>query len=59
MLPETDRMTDEELDAYIWRQDVRDAVKAKTTRDEYIAMHKQVYQSVAARAWDRFSTGRK
>jgi hypothetical protein len=59
MLPDTDHMTDAELDAYIWRQDVKEAVKTKTTRDEYIAMHKPVYQDVAARAWDRFSTGRK
>jgi hypothetical protein len=48
-------MTDEQWDAYIWRQDVKDALKAKTTRAEYIAMHKPAYQSVAAKAWDRFS----
>ena len=52
------QMTDAELDAYIWRQDVRDAVKHKTTRDEYVTMHKPVYQQVAARAWDRFSGGK-
>jgi len=54
-MPNTEGMTDAELDAYIWRQDVQDAVKSKTTRDEYIAMHKPVYQPVAAKAWDRFA----
>lgn len=48
-------MTDEQLDAYIWKQDVKDAVKHKTTRAKYIAMHKTVYQDVAARAWDKFA----
>ena len=48
-------MTDEELDVYTWAQDVKDAVKTKTTRAEYIAMHKPVYRDVAARAWDRYS----
>jgi hypothetical protein len=57
-MKDTDGMTDEQLDAYIWRQDVRDAVKSKTTRDEYITMHKSVYQQVAARAWDRFAGGK-
>ncbi len=49
-------LSDADLDRRIWADDVKDAVKHKTTRDEYIAMHKPVYQDVAARAWDAFSS---
>jgi hypothetical protein len=49
---------DEKLDRLIWEQDVKDAVKANTTREEYVSMHKPVYHNVAAKAWDRFSPSR-
>jgi hypothetical protein len=52
-------LSDADLDRRIWAQDVKDAVKSKTTREQYIAMHKPVYQDVAARAWDRFSSTHK